>query len=133
MVDRTEVAGIHCIMPRAHRVRLTQLACFAFRLNHELDKGSVLSIDEVIEALEQGKAYRFIVERFGMVKSLDCFFDDDDITIADYFSGVLVGHDEEDFCVKNNGIALLLALTIEMMQKQQWVLFDGDDPPALQP
>lgn len=50
--------------------------------------------------------------------------DEDEITISEYFEAVAGNLSPEELGIHKNGICWLLALTIEMMQKQQWTTFD---------
>ena len=104
----------------SHRVFLSTLVCFAVKLNSELDKGSVLSMDDASKAIKSGVPVQIIRERFG-AESLSTICAADEVTISETFQryGQNVGPD--DFHVQHNGLSWLLALTLEMIQHEEWL------------
>jgi hypothetical protein len=111
-------------MQRVHKVWLSNLACLAFRLNAELDKGSFLSLDDAFNAYKTG-VIAFIRARFGETNGFGVLDAEDDITISEYFGRVSINSCPRDFDVDKNGLCWLLALTVEMIQQQEWTDF-GD-------
>ena len=104
-----------------------QLAHLAFRLNIEIDKGSLISMAEASKAIEEKKVINLLKTRFRSVPGrfdLGTFDREDEITISEYFESVENCLSAEGLGVANNGLCWLLALTLEMIQQQEWTTFD---------
>jgi hypothetical protein len=116
-------------MPRrSHKVLLSKLGGLAFKLNAELDKGSLVSVDDALNAASETRVIAFMREKLGDDHWLSFLDAEDEITISEYFDRVAGGLCPEEVGVHHNGICWLLALTIEMIQQQDWTTFD--DPTA---
>ena len=117
-------------MARAHMVFLSKLALLGWRLNAEIDRGAVLSFEDVESAIREARAVRFIKERLGqrfdssLILDLELLEDEDDVTVSECFARYLATLNREGFGIQKNGLAWMLALTIEMVAKQEWTTYD---------
>lgn len=88
----------------------------AWMINKAIDNGNYdLSVDAVRRAAEDEAVFKFIRENLPTHRLLDLslFTAEDEAAVNHWFLGLNGNH---DLHVKNNGLCLLLAWTIEMMQ-----------------
>ena len=114
---------------RSHRVWLSKLGCLAFKLNSELDKGSFISLEDACAAIEQTRVISFIKDRLGSWGPVSAIDAEDEVTISEYFRNASGGLSPSEVGVLKNGICWLLALTIEMMQQEDWTTFSDPTNP----
>ena len=120
-------------VPRAHKVWLSKLSLLAWRLNSELDDGRRVPVADARKAIKEGRIIKFVRglhpdKDYGFLR-LDSLDSNDELTISEYFESTESGVCPEDMRVRKNGLCWLLALTIEMMDKQEWTTFDDPTKP----
>lgn len=103
-------------------MRPSKLIHLAFYLNYMMDRGYYsFSIQEIKQQIKARTVFDFLLK-----VSKDDYFDispldaDDRTWLLDEFNNMLETIDEDrKLAVQKNGICLLLAYVIELMQKQQ--------------
>lgn len=107
------------------KITLVNLTYIAFELNSAIDSGKYknISIEEIKEQADKGKAFNYVIDKtkedtdFSLldevkINSINTMWQD--IYLA------LPNQERRKFGVENNGLSLLLAWTIELIQQKVW-------------
>jgi hypothetical protein len=103
-------------MKPEHTVWKSKLAMLAWMINKAIDNGNYdLSIEEVRKATGEGRIMHLLRDNLPTHRLLDLSLltKEDDAAINEWFSNTAGNY---DIHVKNKGLCLLLAWTIDMMQ-----------------
>jgi len=98
---------------------ITKFTILGFELNHLLDEGQTVSLEEVEKKIKAGVIFDWLSEKYSDI-DLSLYAPKDREELNSFFDNLLNAVDaQRKMGVKNNGLSLLLAYCIEGIQQQR--------------
>jgi len=109
-------------------MRLTPLNYLILVLNAAIDGGAIAAMDELLKRIENETLFPWLAEKYRGYMDLSLLDEADRREFNERMKDFVCLDIERKWGVRNNGLAALLALTNELIQRRDWEL-DEDELP----